>query len=240
MIQKLKNITLSIALLASISLGSCQQNTNGKGGKVSVDEFEQLIAKNANAQVIDVRTPDEFLGGHIKNARNININAGDFEQQIATLNKKEAVYVYCLSGGRSSSAASYLRNNGFAVVYEMPGMMAWNSAGKPVESGASAPEKKGLTLEEYQKQVTNSKYVLVDFNAVWCKPCKALAPILEKISIDKKDKLILLKIDADLNADLLAQKHIDAIPQIELYKDGKLIWEHKGMVDEATILAEIK
>jgi thioredoxin 1 len=49
-------------------------------------------------------------------------------------------------------------------------------------------------MDAFKKLVSDKEYVLVDYNAVWCKPCKQLAPIVEKISVDKADKLKLLKV----------------------------------------------
>ena len=46
--------------------------------------------------------------------------------------------------------------------------------------------------------------------------------------------------NADENKGLLKEKGIDAIPVVELYKDGKLIWKHSGEIDEATLLKETK
>ena len=233
---KLNAITILLFTLAFVSF----QNTPGKGGKVSVDEFEKLLSSTKNTQLIDVRTSEEFQIGHLKNALNIDINSGDFEQKIKALDKTKPVFVYCLSGGRSSSAAGFMRQNGFNLVYEMPGTMAWRNAGKPLESGDASHEKKEMTVDDYNKMVTSDKFVLVDFSAVWCQPCKRLSPILEKLKDEKKDKLILLKIDADENAVLMKRKHIDEIPYLELYKDGKLIWKHQGFIDEQNILSEIK
>ena len=122
----------------------------------------------------------------------------------------------------------------------MPGIIAWRNAGKPLVTGNTAPAKKGMTLDDYQKFVTDKKFVLVDFSAVWCMPCKKLAPILDKISSNKKDKLIVKKVDADENPELLKQKGIDGIPYLELYKDGKLVWKHQGFIDEQTLLSETK
>lgn len=240
----MKNILLKLnavtmILLFTLALASCQ-NTPGKGGKVSVDEFENLLTSTKNAQLIDVRTGDEFESGHLKNATNININAGDFDQKVNAFDKSKPVFVYCLSGGRSSSAAGFMRKNGFKIVYEMPGIMAWRSAGKELVTGNTAPAKTGMTMDEYNKLVTNEKFVLVDFSAVWCQPCKRLSPILDKISAERKDKVILLKMDADENPDLLKQKGIDGIPYLELYKNGKLIWKHQGFIDEQTLLSETK
>lgn len=230
---------LTMSLILTLAIASCQ-NSNGKGGKLSVDEFEKQVTSTKNPQLIDVRTTEEFASGHLKNALNININSNDFEQRANALDKTKPVFVYCLSGGRSSSAAGFMRKNGFNTVYEMPGIMAWRNAGKPLESGNEGPKKSGMTLDAYNKMVTNEKFVLVDFSAIWCQPCKRLSPILEKIAADKKDKLVLTKVDADENADLLKQKSIDGIPYLELYKDGKLVWKHQGFIDETTLLKETK
>jgi thioredoxin len=237
--KKMNRILSIVALAIALSFAACNQVPAGKGGKVSPDEFEQLVAKTPNAQIIDVRTPGEFESGHVAGAVNIDVNGADFEQGIQALDKTKPVFVYCKSGGRSAGAVSAMRSSGFDVVYEMPGMMAWLSAGKPVVTGAAAPTKaSGMSIDDYQKAVTSDKYVLVDFNAVWCKPCKVLSPILDKIGSDKKDKLIILKVDADENEALVQQKGIDGIPYLELYKDGKMTWSHKGMISEADLLKE--
>jgi len=234
--KAINKITLTLTLVLSFAFGSCQQN-NGKGGKVTVDEFESLLNKAPDAQIIDVRTADEYAGGHLKNAKNIDANSADFNTQITGFNKSKPVFIYCLSGGRSSSAANTLRKAGFETVYEMPGMLAWNNAGKEVVMGENAPAAvAGLSLEAYMQKVNSPKYVLVDFNATWCKPCKQLAPILEKISKERQDKMILMAIDSDENPELCQAKKIESIPFLELYKDGKLVWEHKGFISEAELL----
>ncbi|MDZ4667847.1 MAG: thioredoxin domain-containing protein [bacterium] len=235
----MNRIVSLIVLAFALSFAACTQTPAGKGGKVSPDEFEQLVAKTPGAQIIDVRTPGEFESGHVAGAVNIDINGSNFESGIQGLDKTKPVFVYCKSGGRSSSAVSAMRSSGFDVIYEMPGMMAWLNAGKPVVTGEAAPVKEGgMSMEDYQKAVTNDKMVLVDFNAVWCKPCKVLSPILDKIGSDKKEKLIILKVDADENEALVQQKGIDGIPYLELYKDGKMIWMHKGMISETDLLKE--
>lgn len=63
-------------------------------------------------------------------------------------------------------------------------------------------------------------------------------PVLEALAGRKKDKLILLKIDADENKDLLKQKNISDIPYLELYNNGKLVWSHKGTIKEDEMLRE--
>ncbi|MCG9880631.1 MAG: thioredoxin domain-containing protein [Bacteroidia bacterium] len=227
-------------------LSACSQQSS-KGGKVSPDEFEKLISSTEGAQIVDVRTAEEYASGHVANAVNMDINAADFEQKITGLDKSKPVFVYCLSGGRSAGAVSVLEKNGFNTIYEMPGIMAWNNANKPLVTDNAVPSQdgpivKGLTEAEYLKTVASygDKYVLVDFNAVWCGPCKKLSPILDKVAEDKKDKLVLLKLDADENPDLLQSKGIEGIPYLELYKDGKLVWSNKGLISESDLLSQTK
>ncbi len=234
-------------LLISISAASCQNTnqkdstTTAKGGTVGADEFEKLLAQTAGAQLIDVRTPEEYTGGHITNAVNINVNGDDFEQAVGALDKTKPVFVYCLAGSRSESAADYMRSQGFATIYELNGgILKWQAAGKNLETGNAAPKKQGMTQEEFNKRVTTENYVLVDYHAKWCKPCLQMAPMLDKVATDKKDKLTLLKVDADENPELLQQKGISEIPVLELYHKGKLVWSHKGLIDEAALLSGTK
>ena len=79
------------------------------GGK-SVD-YKELIANGA--QIIDVRTPGEFKGGHIKNSKNIPLQ--QLQNQLKKLDKKKPVITCCASGMRSASAKGILQNNGFEV-----------------------------------------------------------------------------------------------------------------------------
>lgn len=246
-----KTIFNPLVLLAMLFIGigaaSCQntkQNDSAivaKGGAVAADEFEKLIAQTTNAKLVDVRTPDEYTGGHIANAININVNDNDFKQKIAGLDKTKPVFVYCLAGSRSADAADYMRSQGFVTVYELKGgVLKWQAAGKSLETGSAIPKKQSMTQEEFLKKVTTENYVLVDYNAVWCKPCLQMAPMLDKVAADKKDKLTLLKVDADENKELLQQKGINEVPVLELYHKGKLVWSHKGLIDEAALLSGTK
>jgi thiol-disulfide isomerase/thioredoxin len=65
-----------------------------------------------------------------------------------------------------------------------------------------------------------------------------MAPMLDKIAENKKEKLIFVKIDADKNKSLLKEKGIESLPVLELYKNGIQVWKHEGEIDEATLLKE--
>jgi thioredoxin 1 len=231
-----------LVLLVSTIWVSCQNKQNTAGGKLSPKEFNQYLTEHPNAQLIDVRTAEEFNEGHIKGAKNIDINQDGFEAKLNELNKEEPVLVYCLSGGRSGNAASMMRTKNFKTIYEMPGILKWNAEGLPLESaGASnTSADQGMSSERFAELVKEKEYVLVDFFAVWCKPCKQIGPMVEKISAQKSDKLKLVKIDADLNPALLQKMGIDGIPVLQLYHNGEKIWEHMGLIDEASFLKETK
>ena len=239
-----KIISLNLLLLL-FSFASCQnQNGNHNAGVINtnlpVDVFAKKLAESPTVQLVDVRTPEEFSQGHLKGAVNYDINGADFDGQLAKLDKSKPVLVYCLSGGRSASAAEKMEEKGFREVYNMKGgIMKWNAANQPIEKG-SGTLSEGLSLSDFNSMVKKDKMVLVDFRAKWCKPCQKMAPMLDALAEKKKDKLILLKIDADENKNLLKEKKIDAIPVLELYKDGKLVWSHQGEIDEATLLKESK
>lgn len=241
----MKKIILITICLFGLYAASCQTPTNkNSGGKINetipVSEFDSKLQSLKNVQLIDVRTPEEYNEGHLKGSTNFNLNGSDFESNINTLDKNKPVMVYCLGGGRSAEAAEILASKGFTEIYNMQGgIMKWNAANKPVEMGtANTPTNKGMTLDEFNKQVLSDKYVLVDYNAKWCKPCKKIGPMLDAFSEKRKDKLTLLKIDADDNKELLKQKDVEAIPYLELYQNGKLLWKHEGDIDEATLLKE--
>ena len=70
--------------------------------------------------------PKNSMVASLPDARNIDYNSSGFLTEIDTLDKTKPYFVYCLSGGRSKSAANYMRNHGFREVYDMKGgTMAW-------------------------------------------------------------------------------------------------------------------
>lgn len=239
----MKNALKMVVFATLVALAGCQGSSNAQSGTVKetipVDQFEKKLAETPNAQLIDVRTADEFSEGHLKNAVNMNVNREDYKQQFGTLDKNRPVFVYCLSGGRSSNAAKIMQQMGFKEIYNMDGgILKWDKAGKYIEHGNAPPRSSGMTLADFNKLVAQKNYVLVDYNASWCAPCKKMAPILESVANKKKNKMALVKINADDNKDLMKQKGIDAIPYLELYLDGKLVWKHDGFIDEEQLLKE--
>ena len=74
----------------------------------------------------------------------------------------------------------------------------------------------------------SDKPVLVDFYATWCGPCRALAPILDEVAAEYKDKITVAKIDVDANQNTSAQLGIRSIPTLYIFKGGKIVAEQMG------------
>jgi thioredoxin 1 len=235
----LKNIFVVALLLGAFNFASCQNSNEGSNDSkiinktLNVDDFEKKLSEVGTTQLIDVRTPEEFAGGHLKNALNIDYNSQEFADRISKLDKSKPVLVYCLSGGRSAAAARQMRDMGFTEVYNMQGgFMNWNRSGKSSIQGAEKHSGSKFTVEDLQKIATQKKFVLVDYNAKWCAPCKQMTPILDRIAEKMKDSLNVIKIDIDDNKELVNQKNIAAIPYFELYKNGNLVWQHEGAMSQ--------
>lgn len=243
----MKKIFSIVLFLSSLTFfGACGNNNTGSGAKsnsvketISIDEFEKKLSQTTNAQLVDVRTPEEYAGGHLANAVNMDIKSENYKDQFSKLDKSKPVFVYCLAGARSAKAATIMQEMGFTEVYNMDGgINKWRNAGKPLV-GIPPSLPTGITLEAFNKMIGQSNCVLVDYNAKWCEPCKKMLPIIESFAAKKKDKLSLLKIDADENKGLMKAKNIEAIPYLELYKNGQLVWSHNGYIEEDQLAKEI-
>ena len=212
--------SLALLILVSCSSGQNQSKTN-----LSPVDFAKQISSMPEAPVLDVRTPGEFAGGHIAKAVNVDWNGADFEKEIAGLDKKKPVFVYCLSGGRSGSAAKMMRDAGFSSVFELNGgMIRWRSEGQPEEkTGAQANAPKGMTKADFEKLLQTKKTVLVDFFAIWCGPCKKMKPDLDQMESTMKDNLVIVRIDADQNPELLKKLGVESLPTMMVYKQQKRI-----------------
>ncbi len=91
-------------------------------GKASPQQVRKLVAEGA--LLVDVRTPAEFAAGHLEGAKNIPVQ--ELAQRASELGSKDsAIVVYCRSGARSGSAASYLKGQGFTQISDLGAMSRW-------------------------------------------------------------------------------------------------------------------
>jgi rhodanese-related sulfurtransferase len=230
----MRNVLLFLLLLTVISCSSQTANET----RVGADAFEKLIARK-DVQVLDVRTANEFKGGHIKNALQADwTDRQEFAERLKYIDKDKPVYVYCLVGSRSTSAADWMRQTGFKNVIELTGgINAWKRAGKPVDG--SGPERQ-MTMTEYLAAIPADKTMLVDFGAAWCPPCVKMEPVLNAIKADKSLHFSFLKIDAGVHIELMKLMNIEPIPVFIIYKNGKEVWRKQGIVSKEELAAHLK
>jgi thioredoxin 1 len=224
----------SLALAALV--WSCNSSNGQKDGNLlDAPRFQIKLNKTPNAQLIDVRTPDEYAGGHLKKSKNIDYNGNDFEGQLNTLSKTKPVFVYCLSGGRSAAAANLMRKKGFKQVYELDGgFLKWKNENMPME-GDKTEENNAFRQSDLDKMTAGNLPVLVDFYAPWCGPCKKMEPTLAKLKTEWDGKIKVERIDIDKAVDLTKSMNIDAIPVLAIYVNGKEVKRVTGMKSETDI-----
>jgi len=119
---------------------------------VQAHDLMDAHAKDPHFVVLDVRTPGEFAGGHLKEALNIDIKAPDFADRLDKLDKSNAYLVYCRGGVRSLRAMGLMKDKGFKQVYDLEGgILKWQDAGLPVvpeEKKSPAADKQTKTNGE--------------------------------------------------------------------------------------------
>ena len=230
----MKNVLLAQLLLFAVSC----QSQNQIAEKLSANEFEKEIQLK-DVQILDVRTAGEFKSGYIKNALQADwTNKEQFYERIKYVNKNKPVYVYCLVGGRSAAAATWLRQNGYAKVVELEGgINAWKAANKSLEGRS---DEKQLTMEQYLASIPKDKTTLVDFGANWCPPCVAMEPVLDELKKSKEVDFNFLKIDAGIHTDIMKELNIEPIPVFIIYKKGKEVWRKEGIATKEEFIAQLK
>lgn len=100
-----------------------------------------------------------------------------------------------------------------------------------------------VNKSEFSKEVLESNIpVLVDFWAPWCMPCRMMAPILDELSADLEGKVKITKVNTEdsANQELAIEYQIQSIPNMKLFKDGKVIAEFIGMRSKDALKGDIE
>ncbi len=100
-----------------------------------------------------------------------------------------------------------------------------------------------INHENFEKEVLKSDLpILVDFWAPWCQPCLMMAPMLEELSGELDGKLRIGKINTEIpeNQLLAVQYKIQSIPNMKLFKDGKMVKDFIGLRPKDAFRAELE
>ena len=93
---------------------------------ISMDKAQSELENDKDIVLVDVRNPDEYRQGHIKNS--VNLPLGNLAEGLAQKvpDKVKRIFVYCLSGNRSGQAVNWMMRNGYGNVVNIGGITSWS------------------------------------------------------------------------------------------------------------------
>ena len=227
-------------LLIAIIFLSCESTTSQVIEDIDAVQFQQRIIKQ-DGIIIDVRTPEEFYAGHIKEATNIDFYDDEFLAKLKIVRKDIPIYVYCKSGGRSSVAARKMEELGFSKVYNLHGgISAWRYANyKTTDSKeykiSTQPSFSSVDIQNFLK---NNEFVLMNFSTQWCVPCRKMNPVIKQLEKENPNVKVLF-IDADANNELVKKYKIKAVPGFIIFSNAQEIFRHVGVIEKEELLRQM-
>jgi rhodanese-related sulfurtransferase len=231
--KKVKHIITLIVAIVSITLFA-QETSKQADQQLSFEAFEtKLKQASSNAQIVDVRTDEEFKRNHLKGAVQLDItNETDVKNLLSKLDKNKPVFVYSINNGRSISFVKTLKEQQFKDAYFLPGGIAkWVGAGKPVETTTTT----GISINDYKKELVSDKLVLVEVGSKYCGGCAKLVPVVETVDKENPGKLKVVKVELFDNKQLGKELNIQSIPTLILYKGEKIVWQKNGAITKEDI-----
>jgi thioredoxin 1 len=88
-----------------------------------------------------------------------------------------------------------------------------------------------MAAPKFSELVSSDTPTLVDFSAEWCGPCRMLAPVLKQLKASMGDRVRILKIDIDRNAQLAAHFRVQSVPTLMIFRNGEMLWRQSGVMN---------
>ena len=95
-------------------------------------------------------------------------------------------------------------------------------------------------METFNELIQSETPVLVDFYADWCGPCKAMDPVIKDVAGAVKGKARIVRVNIDKNTAAPREYQVQAVPTFILFKNGKVLWRHPGMIDKVSLVSIIE
>jgi thioredoxin 1 len=112
---------------------------------------------------------------------------------------------------------------------------------------STTPQKRGtafnkpveMTDATFKEIIQNHPLVVVDCWALWCGPCRMVAPVIEELSRDYAGKILFGKLDVDKNREVSVQYDIMSVPTLLVFKNGRLVDTIIGAMPRQTLEQKI-
>ncbi len=201
--------------------------------RLSPKEFRKKFDNTSDALLLDIRTPEEIAKGYLKGAVFMDFYDSTFKEQVAVFDREKPVFIYCAIGGRSWDAAKIMQDMGFKKIYDLKGgIIVWKIKNYPFIKLKSDSSRQGFNKAQFEKMIVKRPLTFVDFYAPWCGPCKIMVPALNRIEEDMKDSVLIVKINADENLQLMKDYSLKALPYVMVLQGTKIVFRQAGFMPE--------